>query len=401
MLLSRGCVAAAKLVSGWLDGWPASNCSTAYALCEAHGVSQGVPALQDMVLRCVLRAGPGSWRGSGVRMTQRCAYAELQPKVLTGGFADRHVRGRRRLHKHVPRARRRRRRRGCRRQHPARAAGGAPGIRCHACLGDPAARTCVVAVLRRRCRHQQPLRCGRAGHWCASALAQGRPHAGLPAGNEAGAPPRAVLNPNSGACAGARAAGAGARGGVERGAGRPPRAAARGGRPAGRAARAAGRSQPGLCAPERGHAGRHPRRRGRLLRRGAPHAQACVRERGLLGPRCGVGACLPARPAPTRCTPGMSEFACWGCDAVLGHAHWKHHKRPGWAACPDTEAARRARTSALCWAADADYPVRSGVQLHALMAVLERPYTQQPGAERFTRTERKVRMGVELLSCSS
>ena len=41
------------------------------------------------------------------------------------------------------------------------------------------------------------------------------------------------------------------------------------------------------------------------------------------------------------------------------------------------------------------------VQLHALMAVLEHPYTQQQGAERFTKTERQLRMGVELLSCSS
>lgn len=43
----------------------------------------------------------------------------------------------------------------------------------------------------------------------------------------------------------------------------------------------------------------------------------------------------------------------------------------------------------------------TAAQLHELMKVLERPYTQQRGAERFTHTERKVRLGVELLSCSS
>ncbi len=44
----------------------------------------------------------------------------------------------------------------------------------------------------------------------------------------------------------------------------------------------------------------------------------------------------------------------------------------------------------------------SAVQLKALMKVLERPYEEQPGAERFKVTPPKeIRMGVELLSCSS
>ncbi len=42
------------------------------------------------------------------------------------------------------------------------------------------------------------------------------------------------------------------------------------------------------------------------------------------------------------------------------------------------------------------------VQLHALMKVLEKPYEEQSGAERFRVTPPKqIRMGVELLSCSS
>jgi hypothetical protein len=40
--------------------------------------------------------------------------------------------------------------------------------------------------------------------------------------------------------------------------------------------------------------------------------------------------------------------------------------------------------------------------LKELMKVLERPYEEQPGAERFRVTPPKeIRMGVELLSCSS
>ncbi len=130
--------------------------------------------------------------------------------------------------------------------------------------------------------------------------------------------------------------------------------------------------------------------------------RARMHERGLLGLRCGIGTCLSAgwllrQDAP----PGMFVYACWGSDAVLGYACGKLRERPGRAVCPDTGRRSALACQPAACAADADRFLRSGAQLHALMAVLERPYTQQPGAERFTRTERKVRMGVELLSCSS
>lgn len=95
---------------------------------------------------------------------------------------------------------------------------------------------------------------------------------------------------------------------------------------------------------------------------------------------------------------GMLGFSRGGLRVLQGislHLHALCDVKP----CSESPGCSRNRRKDICLS-NALSPLH--VQVKDLMQVLERPFDEQPGAEKYrVAAPREVRMGVELLSCSS